>query len=162
LPKNQKKTTTFLKRLTMFDKEKLKVFGFGAATIGIVWLGFGLKSKNDNLQNAMNEINAAREILKLIKTDLTDARTDVASTRKYLDTIRIAAITAKNDLSNLQRERESIYKNIDATIESSKKKLKDHQNSIEGILNKQKSLLESLDAIAIKNVHIQSSKEMKK
>jgi hypothetical protein len=144
----------------MFDKEKLKPFAFGAAALGLVWMAFGLKSQSNYLDRANLQIDSARVLLQGIKTDIGEAKTDVLATRQCLSDIRTAANIAKNDLVNLQRERDNIYKSIDVTIDNSRKKLKDHQSSIESILNRQKRMLDSLNAIQIKDIIIESSKTM--
>ncbi len=140
------------------DKVQLKTFAFGAVSIGLLWAGMALKGSTDNLHQAHLEIDSARTLLQLIKTDIISARTDVDSTRRYLSIMKGAAIDAKNELGNLQKERDVIYKNINSTIEATKRKLKDHETSIEGILHKQKAMLDSLNASPIKNIVIEPSK----
>ena len=142
----------------MFNIVQLKPFLFGALAIGAVWFGIAFKGNHDNLKLAQLQIDSARVQIHLAKEDIEKAKMDIDLTRTYLTDIRKAASDAKDDLSRLQEERNKIYQNIDRTIEISRIKLKEHQESIDGILSKQRVWLDSLNAISLKNVIIESSK----
>lgn len=144
----------------MFDISTLKPFAFGALAIGAVWFGFAFKGNSDNLKLAKLQIDSVRVQIHLAKEDIEKAKQDIDLTRTYLADIRIAALAAKSDLSRLQEERNKIYQNIDRTIENSRIKLKEHQESIDGILSKQRVWLDSLNAISLKNLIIEPSKKV--
>jgi septal ring factor EnvC (AmiA/AmiB activator) len=143
----------------MFDISTLKPFAFGALAIGAVWFGFAVKDKVDYLEQAKLQIDSARVQIHLAKQDIDSAKQYIDLTRTYLADIRKAALDAKNDLSRLQEERNKIYVSIDKTIANSLSNLKEQERSIKGILGKQRAMLDSLNAIPIKNLIIEPSKK---
>ena len=143
----------------MLDISTLKPFAFGALAIGAIWFGFAVKGKVDYLEQAKLQIDSARVQIRLSKEDIAAAKQDIDSTRKYLTDIRKAALSAKSDLTRLQDERNKIYVNIDKTIANSLSNLKEQERSIKGILGKQRAMLDSLNAIPIRNLTIQPSKK---
>ena len=144
----------------MFDINTLKPFGFGALAIGAVWFGFTVRDKIDYLEQAKLQIDSARVQIHLAKEDIGKAKMDIDSTRKYLVDIRNAALAAKSDLLRLQDERNKIYVSIDRTIAHSLMNFKEQERSIKGILAKQRAMLDSLNALPIRNLIIESSKKM--
>jgi uncharacterized protein (DUF3084 family) len=128
--------------------------------LGLVWFGFAFKGKQDNLRLAQAQIDSARLMRQLVSQSLNGVKTDIETTRGYLDTIKKEALSAKNDLSNLQAERDKIHKNINQTIENGRSSLVQHQRSIDDILASQRALLKSLEGIKIDSLIIEPSKKI--
>ena len=143
----------------MLDTVQLKPFAFGVMAVGLIWAGFAIKGKNDNLKLAQLQIDSARIILNLVKDNLKGVNNDINDTRGYLANIKADALTAKNDLSNLQTERDRIYKDINRVIDDSQRKLNTQKQSIDEILREQNALLKALDSIRIYKLIIESSKK---
>ncbi len=143
----------------MFDTNTLKPFAFGALAIGAIWFGFAVKGKTDYLEQAKLQIDSARVQIRLSKEDIAAAKQDIDSTRKYLADIRNAASVAKSDLVRLQDERNKIYVSIDKTIANSLSNLQEQERSIKNILGKQRAMLDSLNAVPIRNLIIEPSKK---
>ena len=143
----------------MFNIAQLKTFAFGALAIGAVWFAFAVKGKVDYLAQAKLQIDSARIQIHLAKADIEAAKQDIDLTRTYLTDIRNAALAAKSDLTRLQDERNKIYVNIDKTIANSLSNLKEQERSIKSILGKQRAMLDSLNAMPIRNLIIEPSKK---
>jgi chromosome segregation ATPase len=143
----------------MFNTAQLKPFAFGALAIGAVWFGFAAKGNVDYLKQAKLQIDSARVQIHLAKEDIEKAKMDIDLTRTYLTDIRNAALAAKSDLAKLQDERNKIYVSIDKTIANSLSNLKEQERSIKGILGKQRAMLDSLNAMPIRNLTIEPSKK---
>ena len=143
----------------MLDTVQLKPFAFGVMAVGLIWAGFAIKGKNDNLKLAQEQIDSARIMLNLVKDNLKGVNNDITETRGYLANIKADALTAKNDLSNLQTERDRIYKDINRVIDESQRKLNTQKQSIDEILREQNELLKTLDSIRIYKLIIEPSKK---
>ena len=144
----------------MLDTVQLKPFAFGVMAVGLIWAGFAIKGKNDNLKLAQLQIDSARMMLNLVKDNLKGVNNDISETRGYLDIIKKEASLAKNDLNNLQIERDKIHRNINQTIENGRSSLLQHQRSIDEVLASQRALLKSLDNIKIDSLIIVPSKRI--
>lgn len=144
----------------MINLETLKPFAFGVMAVGLIWAGFAIKGKNDNLRLAQEQIDSARIMLNLVSQSLNGVKNDLNETRGYLDIIKKEALLAKNDLNNLQIERDKIHRNINQTIENGRVSLLQHQRSIDEILTSQRNLLKSLDNIKIDSLIIVPSKKI--
>ena len=144
----------------MINLATLKPFAFGVMAVGLIWAGFAIKGKNDNLRLAQEQIDSARIMLNLVTQSLNGVKNDITETRGYLDIIKKEALLAKNDLNNLQIERDKIHRNINQTIENGRTSLLQHQRSIDEILTSQRALLKSLDNIKIDSLIIVPSKKI--
>ena len=144
----------------MINLETLKPFAFGVMAVGLVWAGFAIKGKNDNLVLAQKEIEAARIALQHVSQSLEGVKMDITDTRNYLAIIKTAALTAKNDLSNLEAERNRIHHSINDALDDSRKKLSAQQSSIEAVLAKQREQLVALNASRIDTLIIEPSKKL--
>ena len=144
----------------MLDTVQLKPFAFGVMAVGLIWAGFAINGKNDNLKLAQLQIDSARMMLNLVKDNLKGVNNDISETRGYLDIIKKEALLAKNDLNNLQIERDKIHRNINQTIENGRSSLIQHQRSIDEVLASQRALLKSLDNIKIDSLIIVPSKRI--
>ena len=144
----------------MINLATLKPFAFGVMAVGLIWAGFAIKGKNDNLRLAQLQIDSARMMLNLVKDNLKGVNNDISETRGYLDIIKKEALLAKNDLNNLQIERDKIHRNINQTIENGRTSLLQHQRSIDEVLASQRALLKSLENIRIDSLIIEPSKRI--
>ena len=144
----------------MINLETLKPFAFGVMAVGLIWAGFAIIGKNDNLVLAQKEIEAARLALQHVSQSLEGVKTDITDTRNYLAIIKTEALTAKNDLSNLQAERNKIHHSINDALDESRKKLHEQENSIATVLARQREALAALNANHIDTLIIEPSKKL--
>ena len=142
----------------MLTKENIKTFAFGIMSTAFVGLAFTLKGRGDLLGQALMQIDSARVNIHLAQNDIGLAKVNMDSAQKVLEVIRLAADNARNDLTSLQRERTRIAMDIDKTIDASRQNLASYQISIQTMMNRQRRMLDSLNAIGIHNLIIEPSK----